>query len=119
MGALSDYTGFIISGDVKRNDLALNGSNLSLCPDFQTHGSGRDVLDVQHGTHGGLGIGQGIGNGFTGRALHQSNHAGGGIDQQIAGANFLCGVLTLSQGNDLCLHTNGDFHREPHPFNTF
>ena len=68
------------------------------------------MFDVQGNAHGGLGFLQGFSNGLAGGTLHQSHHAGGCIDQQIAGANFLRGVRALHIGKCLTLHANGNFH---------
>ena len=68
------------------------------------------MLDVQGGADSGLCLAQSIGNGFAGSTFHQGYHAGRGVDQQIAGADFLGGIFPLYEGHGLALHSNSDFH---------
>jgi hypothetical protein len=68
------------------------------------------MLNIQLNANGGLVLGDGGCNGFAGSTLHQCHHAGGGINQQAAGANLGGGILTLHQSGNFSLHSNGDFH---------
>ena len=110
MGAPADFPGLVKGPDVEGDDLALHSGDFRFRPDFQAHGGGGDVFDIQGGANGGLAVRQSLRDGLAGGALHQGYHAGGGVNQQIAGAHFLGGVLPLGQGQGLALHANGNFH---------
>ena len=110
VGAVTDFTGFVKGFHLKGNNLAFHSGNSGLSTDIQTHGSGGDMFDIQGGTDRGLIFGQCFFDGLTGCTFHQGNHAGGGVNQQVAGAYFFGGVFPFYGGSDLALHANNDFH---------
>ena len=110
MGAVADFTDFIESLHVKGDDLAIHSSDFCFRTDLQTHGSGGDMLDIQHGSNGGLIVFQPIADGFTGGTLHQGYHAGGGVNQQGTGAYLRGGIRPLHVRKGFALHANCNFH---------
>ena len=84
---MADLTGFVEGTDGKGDDLSRHGGDLRFCPDFQSYRRRGDVFNIQRGADGGLAFLQRFRHGFARRALHQRDHAGSGVDQQIAGAD--------------------------------
>ena len=108
---MADLTGFVEGTDGKGDDLSRHGGDLRFCPDFQSYRRRGDVFNIQRGADGGLAFLQRFRHGVAGCALHQRDHAGGGVDQQIAGADLLGGVLPLTERFGHALHANGNSHR--------
>ena len=108
---MADLTGFVEGTDGKGDDLSRHGGDLRFCPDFQSYRRRGDVFNIQRGADGGLAFLQRFRHGFARRALHQRDHAGSGVDQQIAGADLLGGVLPLTECFGHALHANGNSHR--------
>ena len=110
VSATADFTGFVKCLDFEGDNLAIHSGDSSLCPNIQTHGGGRDVLDIQCGAHSGLALCQCFFNGFAGSAFHQCHHAGGSVNQQAAGTDFLGGIFPLYGSADFTFHANCNFH---------
>ena len=110
MGAVADFAHFIEGLYLEGDDLAFHSGDFCLCPDFQSHGRGGDVLDIQHGANGGLVFLQGFRDGLTGGTFHQGHHAGGGVNQQGAGAYFCGGIRPFHIRKGFTLHANSNFH---------
>ena len=110
VGAFADLTCFVVGGNLEGDDLALYGSDFCFCPNFQTHGGGGEVGDVQFRSHGGLVLIQTLRNRLAGGTFHQCHHTGCGIDQQGAGSDLSGSILFFNKGRNLALHSNNDFH---------
>ena len=52
VGTLADFTRFVIGSDFEGDDFSLHGGDSCLGADLQTHGCGRNMLDIQLRTHG-------------------------------------------------------------------
>ena len=110
VGGFADRSGLVIGFDGKADDLSLHCGDLCLCAHLQPYGRCGNVLQVQLNADGGFGICQSVGDGFAGGSLHQRCHAGGGIDQQRAGADLLSGILPFHQIGGFALHADFDVH---------
>ena len=108
--APSDLADFIEGSHFKGDDLAFHSNDSGFRMDFQTHGGGGGMLDIQHGADGSFRLLQGTGDGFAGSAFHQGNHTGGSIHQQVTGADFHGGIGPLHIGVGGALHANSNFH---------
>ena len=92
VGGAADFPGFVKSGHLEGDDFPGDAGDLRLCPDLQPHRGGGGVGQIQGDAHRGLPLLKSRSNGFTGCALHKGCHAGGGIDQKVAGTHFQGGV---------------------------
>ncbi len=109
MGAAADGACLVEGFDLEGNSLALHSGDLRHRPDLHANRGGAEVAQVQLHANSGLRFRQGVGNGLAGGTLHQGGHAGGGVDQQAAGAYLLGGILPLYKSRNLCSHTNLNF----------
>lgn len=111
MGAFADLAGFIVGGDGKGNDLALHSDDLRFGPDLHADGCGSQVGNIQLNANAGAAIRNAGFDGLAGGAFHHGHHAGGGVDQQAAGADLSGGVFLFDQGGCFTLHANSNLHR--------
>ena len=110
MGSVSDFPGFVKGFDAEGDDLPIDLGDFRLGSNLQPHRGGGDMLNVQHSAYGGLAFSQSIFNGVAGGALHQRHHTGGGVNQQVAGANLLSGILPFGGGFCFALHAYSNLH---------